>query len=479
GLYNSSDVRGFSPTSAGNARIDGLYFDQVWGLNGRLRRATTIRVGISAFGFPFPAPTGVVDYQMRRPGGDASQSAYASIDSYDWTLRAGIFRSMFDNDIDHFNLIVDLTPDGAGQQFISIDPPAKTASTSGEVRLTHTFTEGPRLHGLHFSVRGRERSRQTGGSYEADLGTIVLGQAQTAPQPTYVFGEQTEDDVRQWIAGVGYEGRWRNGGELNLGVQYTDYEKTTAQPGLPVAISQADLLLWNAALAINIRPDLVVYGGAAIGLEESGIAPISAANRNAALPAIETEQWEAGLRWRITPELRLIAGVFDVRKPYFNLDEASIWRELGKVRNRGAELSLSGQIRPGLTIVAGAILLDAEVTGEGVVLGRVGERPVGSTPTTLLFSVDWAPQSLAGVSLDLGVSYSGDIVATRDNLVEIPARTTLDLGVRYPFRFGETSASVRLQVTNVTDEQGFDLRGSGAYDIIQGRVVTLSLAADF
>src|SRR5687767_14569713 len=29
GIYNSSNVRGFSPTTAGNARIDGLYFDQI------------------------------------------------------------------------------------------------------------------------------------------------------------------------------------------------------------------------------------------------------------------------------------------------------------------------------------------------------------------------------------------------------------------------------------------------------------------
>jgi len=29
GLYNAGNVRGFSPTAAGNVRIDGLYFDQV------------------------------------------------------------------------------------------------------------------------------------------------------------------------------------------------------------------------------------------------------------------------------------------------------------------------------------------------------------------------------------------------------------------------------------------------------------------
>ncbi|WP_288380731.1 hypothetical protein, partial [uncultured Massilia sp.] len=82
GLYNSSSVRGFSPIAAGNARIEGLYFDQVWGLTPRIRRATNIRVGISAQGYPFPAPTGIVDYSFRKPGDSARLGLVTGGDSY-------------------------------------------------------------------------------------------------------------------------------------------------------------------------------------------------------------------------------------------------------------------------------------------------------------------------------------------------------------------------------------------------------------
>lgn len=78
GLYNSSSVRGFSPTAAGNVRIDSLYFDKVWGLNSRLRRTTDIRVGLSALGIPFLAPTGIVDYGFRKPGDEAALSLLVS-----------------------------------------------------------------------------------------------------------------------------------------------------------------------------------------------------------------------------------------------------------------------------------------------------------------------------------------------------------------------------------------------------------------
>ena len=72
GLYSSSRVRGFDPTDAGNARIEGLYYDQAGGLSGRLRDRSGIRIGLGARGYALPAPTGVVDHSLNRPGGGAS-----------------------------------------------------------------------------------------------------------------------------------------------------------------------------------------------------------------------------------------------------------------------------------------------------------------------------------------------------------------------------------------------------------------------
>ena len=61
GIYNAGNARGFSPTAAGNLRIDGLYFDQMFGLSGTLVDSTSIKVGLSAQGYPFAAPSGIVD----------------------------------------------------------------------------------------------------------------------------------------------------------------------------------------------------------------------------------------------------------------------------------------------------------------------------------------------------------------------------------------------------------------------------------
>src|SRR5689334_22068671 len=66
GIYSESDVRGFSPTDAGNLRIEGLYYDQQGTLTPRIEQGSTIRVGISAQSYAFPAPTGIADFGLRK-----------------------------------------------------------------------------------------------------------------------------------------------------------------------------------------------------------------------------------------------------------------------------------------------------------------------------------------------------------------------------------------------------------------------------
>jgi iron complex outermembrane recepter protein len=78
GIYNSGDVRGFSPVAAGNVRIEGLYFDQQKDPTQRLVETVAIRVGIAAQSYPFPAPTGIVDYELRGVGDDRVVSAVLS-----------------------------------------------------------------------------------------------------------------------------------------------------------------------------------------------------------------------------------------------------------------------------------------------------------------------------------------------------------------------------------------------------------------
>src|SRR5690606_37507847 len=62
GLYDSRNVRGFNPQTSGYARIEGMYFDRPSTGPGdiivdRLMTGSTVRLGINALTFPFPAPS--------------------------------------------------------------------------------------------------------------------------------------------------------------------------------------------------------------------------------------------------------------------------------------------------------------------------------------------------------------------------------------------------------------------------------------
>lgn len=70
GIYSDQDTRGFSPSKAGNARLDGVYYDPVGSLSSRLRAGNVVRVGFAAEEYPFPAPTGIIEYKLRPASND-------------------------------------------------------------------------------------------------------------------------------------------------------------------------------------------------------------------------------------------------------------------------------------------------------------------------------------------------------------------------------------------------------------------------
>ncbi len=592
GLYSAGSVRGFSANAAGNARIDGLYYDPVWTPPPRIRSSTDIRVGLSAQGFPFPAPTGVVDYALRTPGREPVLTGFTSIDSYgsaafevdgvfplgetlavgggvglyrnafyngtagkqhvqgvtarwepvpgirllpfwsqshayddefgpiyvpagaylpphpprrrffgpqrphyrsnamiegvigdlrfasDWRLQVALIRSRIDDKSTLTNLFADVAPDGTGRQLLLVDPPNRLVSTSGEVRLSRSFRDGPRLHTVHANLRGRIRQDEYGGFAAVDLGPSFIGRPIPPVDGPFAFGPQTRDRIRQGVAGLAYEVRWSGVGTLNLGIQKTGYEKRIRQPDLAPAFNRARPWLYNAGAAVPLGKRLIAYGGYSKGLEESGVAPDNAANRNEAVPAIQTSQRDAGLHWAIAPLLKLILGVFDVRKPYFDLDEHDVFRLLGNVRHQGVETSISGAITPRLDIVAGGVFLRARVTGDSVRLGRVGSHPLGQPARNLQLNLDWRPSYLVGLSLEASVQHLSRRPARSDNSLYLSGRTLADLGARYQFQLGRSDMTARVRVSNVFNTYGFDLRGSGAYDLIPGRVGYASLAVD-
>jgi len=592
GLYSPFGARGFSPVQAGNVRIEGLYFDYQADLNDRVISGSNVRVGLSAQSYPFPAPTGVGDFSLRKPGEEAVLSVVGGYgpfgglrveldgqvpvsetlgvaagigvnkeelffggdrtlvnaaviprwqpsDSIEiipfWSmtkssgqepqpiiftagdflpsriergvyfgqpwarsrftgtnygvvsnfslgertaLRAGLFRSDFENGLNFTDLALNATADGVADRFIIAEADRRFASTSGELRLSQRFDEGDvRRHTIHLALRGREQKRRYGGGQTISLGRARIDERIAFEEPELEFGPQTRDRVRQFTAGLGYEGRWRDVGELSLGIQKTDYRKEVETPTGPLPVSTDSPWLPNGTLSIYATKDLVFYAGYTKGLEESPVAPEVARNKDEAPPAIITEQKDAGLRYAITDQLRLVAGVFDVKKPYYALGEDLIFANLGTVRHRGVELSLAGQLLPRLNVVAGTVFIDAELSGEAVEQGLVGRKPVNAIRRVSSAALEYSMPWIEGLSVDLYYESTSDRIANRQNTLEVPSRYIVSPGLRYRFAIGDKPATFRAQVASANNVYGYNVIGEGVYYNVPRRF-TMTLVAD-
>ncbi len=278
--------------------------------------------------------------------------------------------------------------------------------------------------------------------------------------------------------GVSYVGRWRDLGEFSVGAQKTFYDREVQQPGLPPAKTKSQPWLYNGTLAIYLGKNAALYGSYTRGLEESGLAPDIAVNRGEAMPASLTEQVDAGLRYKIGAGITLIAGVFEVKKPFFDRNAANVFADVGNLTHRGVELSMSGRLAPGLTVVAGAMLLRARVEADAAVASFIAPVPIGKPNRNVRLNLQYGPASWKGFSVDALISQDGPAYANRSNTVRIDANTTLDLGARYNFKLYNSSASLRLRVQNVLDDYGWTV-SSGAYAATPARRFTAQLISDF
>ena len=592
GIYNAGDVRGFSPIDAGNLRIEGLYFDLATGLNSRVVAGSTIRVGISAQGHAFPAPTGIVNYELSKPdakvltsvglqygpwrGGNAEVdvkipikgdtlgiaagadvnhqgSSYGSLarsvsasaalryapregieiipfwsasqtrddeaqpiiftagdflpkraprnvfrgqpwadyngSQYNYgvvakaeiakfDVRFGAFRSIDRTATNAFDLLFDVERDGrVAERYVLRDRDNNTRATSGELRIARSVVEGRRQHTVIASVRYRDRVANYGNTDFPFLGPSRSDVPDVKPEPAFVPDRQARDSVRQTTFGIAYQGKWLKVGELIVGVQKTRYRKSVIDPYTVYPVTRDAPVLLSAAGALYITPQLATYASYTRGLEDGPVAPSNAANFNAIAPALRTTQKDAGLRWKVSKGVTFIGGVFDVRKPYYNLDSAGQFRQLGSVTHRGIEFSLAGQIAPNLRAVVGNSMIDEKVNNV-VQPALSGRRPIGAFTRHTIVSLNYRLPIEPKLSFDAVFEGSSSRTANATDTLRIPTRAVMNIGMRYRFKVDDRPVLFRTQVSNVTNTFGWNVSPGGGFTANSSRRFLVSLSAD-
>ncbi len=599
GTYKESDARGFSPLDAGNVRIEGVYFDQVWNPPSRLRRSTAMRVGFAAVDTPFVAPTGVVDQQLhprpKAPGNSLIYNRYwyggyfnewdyrlplddrfalqggigmarigqsdgSDGKSYavtfrgfarigemelspfyafgenthdetkplvvvsqgylpkvppnrkylgqDWafgtkdyvnagatlkgvvsgnlSFRGGIFRSVNDKP-SNFTEVYDIrTADSLSRHYVVADPSHDVRSDSGEGLFVWRFATRGIDHRFFAGYRGRNRVTETGGSQFIDFGLVPYGDKDKHPEPNLAFAAVNRGRVRQssWMAA--YVATIKGVGQINLGVQKARYRASIRNGGTgEVDRTSSDPWLYNAALLVDLSPSLSAYLATQRGLEDSGIAPGNAANRDEQLPGVKSSQYEGGLRWDFGKG-QLVVAAFQITKPYFSFAADREFVVLGDQRHRGFEVSLTGQLLERLHIVAGAVIMDPVVTGPGRAAGLVGSRPTGVSKLFGRVDLNYQTDLPGNLALTGSFEYKGSNPATAAPIAHLGGRQlmvdpywTIDLGTRQTIQINKTTIGVRMIVRDILDKAGWHVAASDVLFPTHRRSLLITATADF
>ena len=330
---------------------------------------------------------------------------------------------------------------------------------------------------MDLGIRGRNVSALYGGSDGVDLGTAVVGQLLNPPR--FAFGARTSDRIREYSVAASYSFRWRNHVSFTTGVQRPTYSRRVQDPVLGTSATTLIPWLYNSSIAVLPTKRLALFGALTRGLEDSGVAPLNATNRGAVLGAARSSQQEIGMKYLFTPSLKLVVTGFEIRKPYFALDGQGVFGSLGGERHRGSEISLAGELLPGLNIVAGAVLFTPEVTAVSTPQDPVGRRPVGLASRMGQLSLDYHTPGLPGFSVDCVVNARGARPASVDNRVQIAGYSTLDVGARYKIPLEHPSMVLRVQVLNVTNSYNWNVGSDGGLWPLEPRRALAYLIIDF
>ena len=393
-----------------------------------------------------------------------------------WKLTAGLFHSQ-ERDPWSFNPYLQLNANSTADSVVDVGPPLAAESTSGELRLTGVASVGSRRQQLQLAIRGRTVARSYGGDDNIDFGNIALLDLRQFAQPPIAFTARSEDRTRQLDVGVTYEEHWQGLGSAAIGLLKDSYRRAADVPSFGSETFRTTPWLLNLRVALESGSRLKYYGSYTQGLEDSALAPITAINRGEPPPAARTWQVDGGLRYSPGEKLRVIFGVFDIHKPYLNLDANSVYRTLGRLHNEGLESSLSYS-NAGLTVLAGAVLLRPHVDLTIPQPGIIGSEPLGPVPLTLTASFDYAPVRWGPWAASLQWDRLSSRYATSDDRQQLPSYATLNAGIRYQWKLREYSWTLRFDGFNLFNAQALHVSALDSFLPEQGRRISLTLAID-
>ena len=282
---------------------------------------------------------------------------------------------------------------------------------------------------------------------------------------SYALGDTLSflDDEVLVTLGIRHQRLYQRDYAYDTGVGGDPYERSRNSPAAGV--------VWRVA------PDVSLYANYIEALTPGDAAPGTADNVGETLKPYVSRQKEVGLKY----EGEGLGGglaFFTTDKPRGVLGSDNVFREAGKDRHQGVELTVFGEATRSVRVLGGLTWLDAEQRDTGSD-ATDGKRVIGVPRFQANLGVEWDIPGVDGLTVDGRAVYTGSSYADAANTLKVPGWTRFDAGVRYMTDIGGHLVTWRARVENIANRDYWSSVGGypGNGYLVLGGPRTFSLSA--
>ena len=299
--------------------------------------------------------------------------------------------------------------------------------------------------------------------YASPLEQVLLGPwyysgAKILSGVTVIDRIVTDDDKWSFLAGLRYQKE--KAFRAHNGKDYTGTNSTSATSP-------------NFGVMYTLNDQAKLYANYIEGLGRGIFVKSTYANGGEYLPPQLTKQMELGLKW----DSKKLAGsfsVFSLEQENAYKDASNVYRYHGRQKNRGAQVTVFGEVSPKFNLIGGLMYLKGTQSG-GANDGReLPALPNWNATLTAEYNANenW---TIFGRLL-----YNSSAYLTTANTAKVPSWYRFDLGVQYEKPLANGNAMrIGLNVFNVLNRKYWVARSSDTVALEGPRSIVLSVGYDF
>ncbi|KAF1022632.1 MAG: Ferric-anguibactin receptor FatA [Paracidovorax wautersii] len=267
--------------------------------------------------------------------------------------------------------------------------------------------------------------------------------------------------------------------QVSVGLRRQNIQSTNYNALSTGGSNTYDESVTTPALGVVVQPvrGWSLYANYIEGLSKGDVAPPAARNYGEVMAPYKSKQYEVGTKYDFGAFMAT-ASLFQITKPSGGIADG-LYSVNGEQRNRGLELYAYGEAVPGVRLLGGVTLLDAELT-RSATAGVAGNRPIGVPRWMANLGAQWDLPFVPGLTVLGDLVYTGHQYVNQTNTLRVPAWTRVDVGLHYRTKIAGRTTTLRGTVQNLANRAYWaGVTSWGAVSAAIPRTYIVSATVDF